>query len=143
MDKCQHLDLINKCFQGSLVRCGYRQRGQRIFAQVIDNLRLRIKEDPIIVIYNLLNKVKPSVNLWTKKRGGTSYKLPYLISDKKALSMATHWLVKEASLRPERTMADRLSMFILESVRGRNRVLRKKRIEIHKIALLNRPYLRK
>jgi len=77
--------LINKCLQGCLVKRGNRQRALRIYFGVLEYIRNRIPLDhhPLMLILNVIENLRPSVNLWSKKVGGSTYKLPYLISEKK------------------------------------------------------------
>jgi len=132
---------IIKCLQGCLVKRGNKQRALKFYMELLEILRSNTKNHPLMLIRYVLETITPSVNLWTKKAGGTSYKLPYLISEKKAFSIAIHWLVHESYNRPERSVSLRLGGLILECLRGRNSALIKKKNEIHKLALFNRAFM--
>lgn len=142
MDK--KLAIINQCLQGSLIKCGNKQRALNIYSNLLEFLRLRIKpgDNPLFIILKVVENLRPSVSLWPKKVGGTTYKIPYLISEKKGFSIVIHALLNEARLRSERTFDLRLGHLILECARGRNQNLLKKRNEIHKTALSNRAFLK-
>jgi len=135
------LALINKCFKGCLVKCGQKQRALKIYYNVLGFLKKNTTTHPLFVILRVVEKLKPSVSLRAKKVGGTSHNLPYLISDKKAFSIAIHWVIKEAKLRSERTVDLRLGYLILENFKLRNSQLFKKKDAIHKVALSNRAFL--
>jgi small subunit ribosomal protein S7 len=111
MKKDLILLLIVKCFKGCLIKKGNRARGVKIFDETMFYIQQRIPENnPLEILYETLLLFKPSVNIWTKKRGGSSYKLPFLINEERAFKIAIHWLIKEARLRKERSITERLVM---------------------------------
>lgn len=137
------LTLIAKSFKGCLIKNGNRVLGEKIYDQVLLYLRHRISAlNPNLVLYKVLNLIRPSVDIWTKKRGGSSYKLAFLITEERSFKIAIHWLIKEAKLRKERTIVDRLGCEIIETLKGRSLVNVKKRDDIHKTALANRAFLK-
>jgi len=136
------LNFINQCLQGSLVKCGNRQRALNIYSGILGHIRMHTNENPLLLIQRVLEKFRPSVSLWTKKVGGTSYKIPYLITKQKGYSLVLHILLKEAALRPERSIITRIGNLFLESAKGRHVSIEKRKLEIHKTALHNRAFLR-
>lgn len=105
-------------------------------------MRIGPGENPLLVILKVIENLRPSVSLWAKKVGGTTYKIPYLISEKKGFSIVIHSLLKEARLRSERSLDLRLGNLILECAKGRNQALVKRKDEVHKTALSNRAFLK-
>jgi ribosomal protein S7 len=77
---------ITRCFIGSLIKRGCKKRAKKIFYGVLELLKFRINEHPLIVLEKILYTVSPKLSLTIKKRGGSSYKLPHLISYKRSLS---------------------------------------------------------
>lgn len=138
------LTIINKCLLGCLVKCGHKERASNIYHGILEYIRARIPKDhhPLMLILHVVENARPSVNLWSKKVGGSSYKIPYLISEKKGFSMVIHALVHEARLRSERGFDAKLGALFIECARGRNVSIIKKKEEIHKIALNNRAFLK-
>lgn len=137
--------IINKCLQGCLVKRGNKQRALLIYYRILDFIRARIPKEhhPLMLILYVIENSRPSVNLWSKKVGGSSYKIPYLISEKKGFSMVIHSLVHEARLRSERSFEAKLGSLFIECARGRNQSILKKKEEIHKTALNNRAFLKR
>jgi ribosomal protein S7 len=135
--------IINRCFKGCLVKRGCGQRAHLIFDDMLAVLRIRLKTNkPFEVLVDMLVDLKPSVSLWKKKHGGTTFQLPYLITEKKGLEIAIHWLIKEAFDKTDRRdMAESLAQQVVDYIAGRNPVLKRKKEEIHKIALSSRAFL--
>jgi ribosomal protein S7 len=132
---------ITRCFIGSLTKRGCKKRAKKIFNSVLELLRFKINEHPLIVLEEILSIVSPKMSLSTKKLGGSSYKLPHLISYKRGLSIAIHSLIKYAVVRGERILAERIVEELIDIIKGKASPLIKNITEIHKTALLNRPFL--
>jgi ribosomal protein S7 len=132
---------ITRCFIGSLVKRGCKKRAYRIFNGVLEILRLRVKEHPLIVLEKILYIICPKISLLIKKRGGSSYKLPYIISYKRSLSIVIHRLIKTASVRVENTITERIAFEIIDIIKGKVSSVLKETKDIHKTALYNRPFL--
>lgn len=136
------LIMINKCLQGCLVKKGHKQRALNIYAQVLEYIRTQTDTNPLLVLVDIVETYRPTVNLWSKRVGGTSYKIPYLISEKKSLSIVIHSLVHNAALRTEKSYIMRFGCLIMECVQGRGYALEQAKNEINKIALYNRAFLK-
>jgi len=131
---------IMKRFIGCLVRRGNRVRAERMFREIITAL-FELGENPFILLTQAFQSIKPSVSLFSKRVGGTIYKLPILLTEEQSYTVAIHWLIKNALKRTEETATERILNEILLTLKG-NTLLIRRRDEIHKIALTNRPFLR-
>lgn len=153
---------------GCLVRRGNKRNAQRIFLSAMRLLRVKLRANPpkitkpkgvdfdlkilphlfnvvsspyIIFVRAVLNAA-PSVSLQSKRVGGVIYRLPKLIrSEAKSYSMVIRWIVKNSRLRKEKGLETRLANEIYDTYKGRGTTIRKK-LEIYKIASLNRPFVR-
>jgi len=127
---------------GLLIRRGNKKYAEGVALKTLTFLSQKFKDDPLQVLIIALNKIKPSLNIYTKKRGGTSYKLPLLLGEDQQYKLALRWLVLNARKRSESTFTLRLINEILESYYGKNITLMRRRDELHKNALASRPFLR-
>jgi len=131
---------VLKRFIGGLIKRGNRQEAERMFREISDHL-FSLGEHPFISIFTALRNIKPSFTLFSKRVGGTIYKLPVFLSEEQSYTVAVHWLIKNALKRTENTATERVLNEILLSLKG-NTLLVKRRDEIHNIALKNRPFLK-
>jgi len=131
---------VLKRFIGCLIRRGRRTAAERTFREIITAL-YQLGENPIILLFRAFQLIKPSVTFFSKRVGGTIYKLPIILTEEQSYTIAIHWLIKNALKRSEKTHTDRILNEILLTLKG-NVSLLKTRNEIHKIALINRPFLR-
>lgn len=131
---------VIKRFVGCLIRRGRRSAAERTFKEILTAL-YKLGENPIILLLKAFQLIKPSVTFFSKRVGGTTYKLPIILTEEQSYTIAIHWLIKNALKRTEKTYSERILNEILLTLKG-NVSLLKTRNEIHKIALMNRPFLR-
>jgi len=132
---------IIRKFIGCLIKRGNKVRAHNIFMAVNDIVSARLEENPLVVIYVSLSSIRPLVSLLSKKVGGSTYKLPYLITKEHGLSLAGHWLIENSKKRHDKTFIERLANELIETYLGRNTTLEKRRDEIHRTATSNRPFM--
>jgi len=142
-ENIENAELQRRCFRrfiGCLIRRGNRLVAERMFREIITRL-FESGEHPLVLILTALRNIKPSFSLFSKRVGGTVYKLPVFLTEEQSYTVAIHWLIKNALKRSEPTATERILNEILLTLRG-NSVLVKRRDEIHNIALKNRPFLK-
>jgi small subunit ribosomal protein S7 len=131
---------VMRRFVGCLIKRGNRLVAERMFREIITAL-IDLGENPIVALLKAFQSIKPTVSLFSKRVGGTSYKLPVILTEEQSYTIAIHWLVKNALKRTEQTATQRILNEILLTLKE-NAPLVKRRNEIHTIALANRPFLR-
>ncbi len=86
-----------------------------------------------------LDGVMPSVEVRSRRVGGSTYQVPVEIRAKRRMALAMRWLVEHASKRGEKTMAQRLAGEILDAIEGRGAAVRK-REDVHRMAKANQAF---
>jgi len=86
-----------------------------------------------------IEKLKPQVEVRSKRVGGATYQVPSAVSPKRRQTLAIRWLVEAARARSNRSMGDRLSDEILLALRGEGAAYTK-RENVHKMADANRAF---
>lgn len=132
---------IIKRFEGSFVRKGKRSVVNNLFNSSYDSLAQRFKKHPVHIVMTGMKKIAPSIEIITKKSGGTSYRIPVLLSESKSMLTATRWSVQNLKKRSGRTFREKLLKEIADNYLGRNNALLKKKYQLHKLGLLNRAFL--
>jgi ribosomal protein S7 len=135
-------DLIN-CFIGSITKRGNKQKSIRFFNYLQYAIVRTYGVDGLKFLKILLDNTRPKIFLSSKKIAGIVHKIPTPISVRKSYSMVIHWLVLSASKRVS-TGGFEQALFaeINDLYRNPNSSLIKKRDEFHKLAYLNKPFLR-
>jgi len=133
-------NIINM-FIGSLVKSGHRLRAEKICLQVMRNVKYELKKNPFFVLESCVRRVRPVLTFKPKKVAGIIYKLPAVLKVQRSNVIAIKWLLNEAHARHEKDIVSKLTKEILEAYKGKSAVY-KKRKELHRIALVNRAFLK-
>ncbi len=95
--------------------------------------------DPLTVLKNAFENVKPQVETRTRRVGGTSYQVPIEVSARRGATLAIRWIVTAARKRGEKTMEERLSRELIDASNKSGSAI-KKREDVHKMAESNRAF---
>jgi small subunit ribosomal protein S7 len=134
--------LITRCFIGTLTKNGNKLRAERMFSDILTFLRNRTNKQPLLVLEYVLYKISPRFSLYLKKRGGTSYNLPYLMNYDRKISSAIHKLCRKCNDRHEYKFIDRCTSEIFDILRNKPTSLLKEVSQIHNIGLSNRSFFK-
>ncbi len=86
-----------------------------------------------------LENVTPSVEVKSRRVGGSTYQVPVEIRAARRLTLAMRWVVEYANTRNEKTMVIRLGNEILDAIEGRGGAV-KKREDVHRMAKANQAF---
>ncbi|QED23416.1 30S ribosomal protein S7 [Candidatus Deianiraea vastatrix] len=86
----------------------------------LDGLEENDRNSPVKVLEFILSKITPTVELRSKRVGGSNYNIPCPVDQKRGLSIAINWLISAFRSRNEKTAIDRLvkEMYDILSNRG-------------------------
>lgn len=126
----------------SLIKKGKKAKAEKICFNFLTKLRAETKRNPIIVLNLAINKLKPIVTVKGKRVAGTNIKIPSLIVPGQDVSVAMKWLIEAAIARGgDQKISDKLVQEVLDILANKGNAL-KKRNELHKLAVINRPFLK-
>ena len=86
-----------------------------------------------------LDNITPSVEVKSRRVGGSTYQVPVEIRSTRRMTLAMRWLSEYANKRNEKTMVLRLANEILDAVEGRGGAV-KKREDVHRMAKANQAF---
>lgn len=86
-----------------------------------------------------LDKVTPTVEVKSRRVGGSTYQVPVEIRASRRVALAMRWLVDYAGKRGEKTMVNRLANEILDALENRGGAA-KKREDVHRMAKANQAF---
>ncbi len=86
-----------------------------------------------------LGKVTPTVEVRSRRVGGSTYQVPMEIRPTRRMALAMRWLVDCAAKRNEKTMISRLANEMLDAVENRGSAV-KKREDVHRMAKANQAF---
>ncbi len=97
------------------------------------------KSKGLAVLLMALNKIKPTIEVRSRRVGGATYQVPVEVRADRGMALAMRWLRDYARNRGENTMAERLAAEALEAANDRGSAI-KKRDDTHKMAEANRAF---
>ncbi len=126
--------LINK-----IMFDGKRSVAEKIVYQAFQLISEQTKEDPLKIFKESLDKIKPVVEVRSRRVGGATYQVPVEVRSERQVSLGLRWLVNYSRDRGERTMEQKLAAEILDAHQGRGNAL-KKREDVHRMAEANKAF---
>ena len=118
---------------------GKKGVARRIVYGALDTVEQRTGDDPLKTLQRAMDNVKPSVEVRSRRVGGSSYQVPVEVRPRRSRTLAVRWLVEFARKRKEPTMAVRLANEILDAA-NRTGAAVKRREDIHKMAESNKAF---
>jgi small subunit ribosomal protein S7 len=130
--------LVNR-FINKIMLDGKKSLAETLLYDAMDLLREETGEEPITVLQEALNNVMPTLEVKSRRIGGSNYQVPVEVSDYRRRSLAIRWIVEDARNRNERTMKERITKALLEAYNNSGGAVRKKE-EVHRMAEANRAF---
>lgn len=137
-DPIYHDTLVTE-FINSLMRKGKKSLAERILYGSFEIIRGRTGDDPLPVFKRAVENIKPSLEVKSRRVGGSTYQIPVEVRPSRRMTLAIRWLILHARERSERTMQDRLAAELLDAS-NRTGLSWKKREDTHKMAEANKAF---
>jgi small subunit ribosomal protein S7 len=99
----------------------------------------KTQDDPLKVFKKAVDNVKPTLEVKSRRVGGSNYQVPVEVNASRRTSLALRWLIGFARKRPERTMVQKLAMEIIDAANMRGGAVKKKE-DTHKMAEANKAF---
>ena len=98
------------------------------------------KSTPIQVFHDALTRIRPQVEVRSRRVGGATYQIPVEVRPARAQALAMRWVVQAARQRKHGTsMSHRLASELLDAVAERGAAF-KKREDTHRMAEANKAF---
>src|SRR5215510_7480228 len=130
--------LVSK-FINCIMSGGKRSTAERIIYKSFDIIKEKTGDDPLKVFKKAVDNVKPSLEVKSRRVGGSNYQVPVEVNPSRRTSLALRWLISFSRKRPERTMVQKLANEILDAANLRGGAV-KKREDTHKMAEANKAF---
>lgn len=116
-------------------------KGGRVLKPVAGDIQenSETREFALAVFRRALDKVMPTVEVKSRRVGGSTYQVPVEIRPGRRRALGMRWLVEFAADRHEKTMVIRLANEIMDALEGRGGAI-KKREDTHRMAKANQAF---
>jgi ribosomal protein S7 len=129
-------------FIGSMVKNGKRVKAMSIFNVFLINIRVKYEVPPLDFLESLIEVIRPKVFLVSKKISGSTVRIPAPISIHHSYAIAVRWFLSSAYKRRGSTLSQLITYEAIDIYSNPTNATIRKRDEYHKLAKLNRPFLR-
>jgi small subunit ribosomal protein S7 len=126
-------------FINNLLRRWKKSSAERIFYGAIDIIAERGKDDPIKIFEKALDQVRPTIEVKSRRVGGSTYQVPVEIRPERRAALSIRWLINYAQARGEKGMMAKLAAEILDASQGKGASV-KKREDTHRMAEANKAF---
>jgi small subunit ribosomal protein S7 len=130
--------LVTK-FINTVMNDGKRSTAEHILYKSFDIIKERTGDDPLKVFKKALDNVKPSLEVKSRRVGGSTYQVPVEVRPDRRTSLAMRWVIGAARRRAERSMSEKLAAELLDAANNRGTAV-KKREDTHKMAEANKAF---
>jgi small subunit ribosomal protein S7 len=130
--------LVTK-FINSMMFGGKRAVSQQIMYEAFNQMQAKTQEDPLKVFKRAVDNVKPSLEVKSRRVGGSNYQVPVEVNPARRTSLALRWIISFARKRPERSMVNKLANELMDAANMRGGAVKKKE-DTHKMAEANKAF---
>jgi small subunit ribosomal protein S7 len=130
--------LVTK-FINCVMSDGKRSTAERILYKSFDIIKEKAADDPLKIFKKAIDNVKPTLEVKSRRVGGSNYQVPVEVNAQRRTSLALRWLIGFARKRPERTMVQKLAAEIIDAANLRGGAVKKKE-DTHKMAEANKAF---
>ena len=118
---------------------GKKETSRRIVYEALEIVEKRGGQDAIATLKKAMDNLRPTVEVRSRRVGGSSYQVPVEVRPRRANTLAVRWIVDYARKRRENTMAERLANEILDASTRQGAAFKRKE-DIHKMAESNKAF---
>ncbi|NNJ72705.1 MAG: 30S ribosomal protein S7 [Enterobacterales bacterium] len=118
---------------------GKKSTAEKIVYGALDIVSEKKTGDALDVFEKALDNIRPSVEVKSRRVGGSTYQVPVEVRPARQNALAMRWLVEFARKRGEKSMRQRLAGEMIDAVDSRGAAV-KKREDVHKMAEANKAF---
>ena len=137
-DPIYNSPLVTK-FISTIMRGGKRSTAERIMYKALEIVKEKSQDDPVKIFKKAIENAKPSLEVKSRRVGGSTYQVPIEVHQERRGALAIRWIVSYARGRGEKTMTDRLAGEILDAANNRGNAVKKKE-DTHRMADANKAF---
>ena len=131
--------LVTK-FINCMMSDGKQSTSMKIVYGSFEIIKEKSGDDPVKIFKKALDNVKPSLEVKSRRVGGSNYQVPIEVNPNRRLSLSIRWLVGYARSRGDgKTMQEKLANELLDAANLRGGAV-KKREDTHRMAEANKAF---
>jgi len=126
-------------FIKAIMKDGKKSLAESILYEAFNIIEKKGSEPPIKVFEQALDNVKPTIEVKSRRVGGSTYQVPTEIKPARITALGIRWIITYAHQRTEKSMASKLAGEIMDAANKRGSSIKKKE-DTHKMAEANKAF---
>lgn len=125
-----------------IMKDGKKTIAQKQVYRTLDKIKEKMKEDPLEVLRQATENIKPNMEVRSRRVGGAAYQVPTPVKGERREALAIHWLILAARNRPNsqyHSFSEKLIAEIFDAQKGEGEAIKKKE-NTHKMAEANKAF---
>ena len=118
---------------------GKKSTSEKIIYDALEKIKNKTKENPIKVFDEAINKIRPNLEVRSRRVGGATYQVPQEVKIKRSQTLALRWLLGASRKRKNKSMSDKLFNELMDASQDKGAAI-KKREDTHKMAESNKAF---
>lgn len=132
-------DVLVSRFVNSVMEDGKRMKAQKIMYDAFEIIEKKTKTSPLDTFKQAINNVQPSVEVRSRRVGGSNYQIPSEVRPDRRVALAIKWILTYTRQRNEKSMSLRLANELLAASVGEGNSVKKKE-DTHRMADANKAF---
>lgn len=133
-------DLLISKFINTLMRNGKKSIAEQLMYSALEIIKKKeTNTAPIDVFKGAVENVRPTLEVKSRRVGGSTYQVPVEVKTSRSQSLAIRWLINYANARNGKSMESKLAEEILDAFNKRGSSVKKKE-DTHKMAEANKAF---
>ena len=118
---------------------GKKSISEKIVYGALESASEKSGKDPMELFEVALENIRPSVEVKSRRVGGSTYQVPVEVRPSRRNALAMRWLVEASRKRGEKSMALRLAGELVDAADNKGSAV-KKREDVHRMADANKAF---
>ncbi|MGL2407728.1 30S ribosomal protein S7 [Helicobacter pylori] len=119
---------------------GKKSVAEKIIYKAFNKIEEKSGEKGIEVFEKALERVRPLVEVRSRRVGGATYQVPVEVRASRQQSLSIRWILEATRKRNERMMVDRLANELMDAASDKGAAFKKKE-DVHKMAEANKAFV--
>ena len=126
-------------FINMIMESGKKSVAEKIIYVALDRVADRRKNEPLQVLEQALEHVRPVVEVKSRRVGGATYQVPMEVAPERRLTLAMRWIITASRARSGKSYSEKLAGELMDAAENQGASIRRKE-ETHKMAEANRAF---
>tara|TARA_Y100000590_G_scaffold169037_1_gene193332 strand:+ start:21516 stop:21986 length:471 start_codon:yes stop_codon:yes gene_type:complete len=126
-------------FTNMIMVDGKKRVAEKIIYDALNIMSKKNKNDPLETMDKALQNVGPSVEVKSRRVGGSNYQVPVEVNSRRRMSLAMRWIIEAAIKRNEKSMKQKIASELLDASDNKGSAVKKKE-DVHRMAEANKAF---